>query len=91
MLQQAGHALAHPTGDASVLPAPEQAVVHKNRVRTFGYCGVYQGQTGGDTRDDMTHLAAPLNLQAVGPVVFEPRRLQQFIESGKQFLAGGHP
>ena len=91
VLQQAGHALAHPAGDASVLPAPEQAVVHKNRVCAFGYCGVDQSQTGGDTGDDVAHLAAPLHLQAVGPIVFEPRRLQQFIESSTQFLAGGHP
>jgi hypothetical protein len=29
-------------------------------------------------------------LQAVGPRVFEPRRLQQFIKSSEQVLAGGH-
>jgi hypothetical protein len=56
---QARHALAQPAGQAPVLAAPEQAVVHQQRVGAGGDGGIDEGQAGGDARDEPAHLAGP--------------------------------
>ena len=62
-------ALVHPAGDATILPAPEQAVVNQQRIGTGGNRRLNQCQTGRDSGDQMGHTGAALHLQAVGAVV----------------------
>jgi serine protease DegQ len=90
VLQQARQALLHPAGDATVLAAPEQAVVHQQRVGAVGDGRLDQRQAGGDTGDDMTHLGAALDLQTVRPIIDEAGCLQKFVEVLRELMSARH-
>ena len=82
--QQARQALLHPARDAPVLPAPEQAVVHKDGIGPGGDGRLNQRQAGRHAADQLANSLAALHLQAVWPVVLEQRRLQRLVKSGQQ-------
>ena len=86
--QQALQALLHPAGNASVLPAPEQAVVDKNGIGLLGNGRIDQRPAGGHAADDARNLRLALHLQAVGAVIFEAFGLQQCIERLQQGVSG---
>ena len=88
VLEQAREPLFHPARHAAVLPAPEQSVMHQNGVGLLGHGGFDQGQTGGDTCDELAHLKAPFDLQTIGSIVTEQRRLQQGVQPLQQLLTG---
>ena len=90
VLEQQGQALPHPARDRAILTAPEQPVVHKDRVGPHGDRRLHKRKTGSDAGHDPQDLRAPLHLQPVGPVVPEALGLQQAVQVVKQLLSGGH-
>ena len=89
--QQALQALLHPAGDAPVLPAPEQAVVHKEGVGLLRNGCVDQRTAGGHAADDARNLRLALDLQAVGAVVLEAFGLQERVQGLQQGVSvNGH-
>ncbi len=87
--QQQAQTLPHPARHTAALPAPEQAVVHKNGIslgmdRRFDQC-----LTGRHARDDFVHLGATFYLQAVRTEVFEALWCEQQVEGVQEFMASG--
>ena len=82
MPQQQRQALLQPPGDAPVLAAPEQAVVHQNGVGTLGNRRFDQGAARGDTADQLDDLRFALNLKTVRPIIAKPPHGEQVIEVG---------
>jgi hypothetical protein len=65
--QQQGQALLHPAGDAPVLAAPEQAVVHEDGVGAGGDGRLDQRAAGGHAGDDAPDLGRPSTCRPLGP------------------------
>ena len=87
--QQQRQALLHPAGDPAVPAAPEQAVVHKNRIGLRRNGRLDERAAGRDAGDDFANLRPPLDLQAIGAVVLEALGLQQRVKGLQQILSGG--
>lgn len=85
--QQQLQALLHPARDAAVLPAPEQAVVHKNGISAGGNGCLNQRTAGGHATDDARDLGLAFDLQAIGAIVLEALGLQQAVKSLQEFSA----
>jgi len=77
-------AAVQPAGDAPLVPAPEQPVVHEHGIRTNLGSRFNQRQTGGHAGNDVGHPWPTLHLQAVGAVIFEQMGRQQAIELADQ-------
>ena len=90
MGQQQSQALTQPAGHPPVVAAPEQTMVHKNRIGILSNGCLDQRQAGGDARHQFAHRAPPLHLQAIGPIVFEALGLQHGVKSRKQGKVFGH-
>ena len=88
--EQQGQALLHPAGDAAILAAPEQAVVHKDGVGLGLHRRLDQGAAGSDARNQPPHVFLALHLQPIGPVVLEPLGLEQAVEGLQELLCTGH-
>jgi serine protease DegQ len=87
---QPPHTCRQPARQAAVLAAPEQAVVHQQRVGAGSNGRVNEGQTGGDTRDQVLHRPPALHLQAVRPIIFERLWLQQLLQALIDFIEFRH-
>ena len=85
--QQQSQALLQPARHATVLAAPEQSVVDKNRICLRRHSRFNQREAGRHARDDFAHLAFAFDLQAVGPVVLETLGLQKLIKFTEQLSA----
>ena len=81
--QQTFQPLLHPAGHPAVLAAPEQAVVHKNRVGTGVYGRVDQRAVGRHTADQFANAGLALDLQPIGAVVLEALGLHLCIKGGQ--------
>ena len=88
--KQQGEPLFHPSGNATILPAPEQPVMNKNRVGPGLDRGLDQSKAGRHSRNDLAHIAASLDLQAIGSIVPKFLRKQQGIESLGELFAVYH-
>ena len=86
--QQQAEPLLHPAGDAAVLAAPEQAVVHEDGIGLGMDGGLDQRAARGHAGDDLAHRGAAFDLQAVGPVVLEALGGEQQVERMEEFVAG---
>ncbi|MNS90386.1 hypothetical protein D3C72_1244360 [compost metagenome] len=89
VLDHALDALLHPPSDAPVIPAPEQAMVHKDGICPGGNGRIDQRARRGHAAHQLADLGLALDLQAVGAVVLESFGLQQGIEGLQHVLAGG--
>ena len=78
--QQQCQTLFHPASHPPVLTTPEQAMVHKNRVRMRGDSGFNKCAAGGDARNYFPDGGATFHLQAIGTIVLKPLWLQQCVK-----------
>ena len=85
--QQQLQPLLHPARDAAVLPAPEQAVVHKDGVGLRCNGRLDQRTAGGHAAHHAPDLGLALDLQAVGAVVLEALGLQQAVKRLQKLTA----
>ncbi len=83
--QQQGQALFHPAGHTAILPAPEQAVVHEDRIGLHVDCSFDQRSARGHAGNDLADLGPPFHLQPVGTVIRETLGLQNGVESLEQY------
>src|SRR5258708_3853656 len=72
------------------LPAPEEAVVDKDRVGFRNNRRFDQRAAGRHTGDDATHFALAFDLQSVRAVILETLRLQQRVERLQELLSARH-
>jgi hypothetical protein len=86
--EQEAEPLLHPAGHAPVLAAPEQAVVHEDRIGLGKDRSLDQRAARGHARDDLAHRGAAFDLQAVRAVVLEALGREQEIERMQEFVAG---
>ena len=90
--EQQPETLSHPADHTAVLPAPEQAVVHEDRVGLGADGGLDQRAAGGHARHDLADLRAAFHLETVRAIVLEAVGCQQQVERVQQFVAGrAHP
>ena len=68
--------------------APEEAMVDDQKLRTGGGGELEELRMGRDTAREHIHLRRPGHLQAVGPVVVEPRGLEQALGLGQDVCCG---
>ncbi len=90
MLEQARKALLHPPRHAAILPAPEQTVVDQDRISLGFDRRLDQVQARGHAADNMPDLLAPLDLQAVRPIILETRGFKRLVEMADKVGAMGH-
>ncbi len=87
VLQQGLQARLADTGDATVLTAPEPAVMDQQGVGTARHGGVEQGLAGGDAGDQSPHLGPSFHLQAVWAIIAKAPGVQEVVQVACQFLA----
>ena len=85
--QQQGQALLHPAGDAAVLTAPKQTMVHKHSIRPASHSRLDQRQAGRHARDNALNPLTTFDLQAIGAEILETLGLQQGVKSAQQLDA----
>src|SRR5262249_13188983 len=68
--------------------APEDAVVHDDRVGLAAHGLLDERERGRDPRHDPAHLGAALDLQPVRAGVLEERDLEQLVEMPDELVAG---
>ena len=88
--QQQAQPVTHPTGDAPILAAPKQAMVHHNGIGLYSDGRFDQCPTGGDAADQALHIPIALDLQAIGAVIVKFFRLKQSIKGLAQNFGVGH-
>jgi len=80
MRQQQLQAPVLGTDDACILPFPEVAVMHDDRIRAGGRSRLQQGQAGGDAGDDLADLAASIDLQAIWAIVAKTVNIERLLQ-----------
>ena len=71
VLQQKCQTLLHPAGNASILPAPEQAVVHHDGVSPLLNGRLDERTAGSDSGNQRPDFLTPFYLEPIGTVIFE--------------------